>query len=155
MSIISLLRCTGVRRGELIALEWSDTDFDDDAIGLRNETVKLRQGTRRRFRRSPPVKPCGRIAAASDDREWTVAATSRRGTDRVWVSRNGVLTPTGVSQVLRRRSKARRRDPAARTPFRRCLAVRWLRGGGSETHLSAGGMWPSSLWRRRWLNHST
>ncbi len=43
-AIISLLRCTGMRRGELIALSWADIDFSDNTVHLRNETVKNGRG---------------------------------------------------------------------------------------------------------------
>lgn len=40
MAIISLLRATGIRRGELIAMEWLDIDFGENTITLRTDTVR-------------------------------------------------------------------------------------------------------------------
>jgi integrase len=39
-ALICLLRATGMRRGELIALRWSDVDFGTNTVHLRAETTK-------------------------------------------------------------------------------------------------------------------
>ncbi len=55
---------TGMRRGELIALEWSDIDFDHDVITLRNETTKGGEpGSWPSIEQ--PVSPCGSTAVVS------------------------------------------------------------------------------------------
>jgi integrase len=39
-AIICLLRCTGMRRGELSLLRWPDIDFATNTITLRHDTTK-------------------------------------------------------------------------------------------------------------------
>ena len=61
-----------------------------------------------------------------------------------------MLTPTGVSQVLWRRSKLAGVTLPSHA-FRRSLAVRWLRGGGSETHLMETVGWSSPAMIKRYV----
>ena len=67
-----------MRRGELIALTWSDIDFADNTVPLRNETTKSGKGRVVAFDVATRVA-LRTIAVASVSVSWTVAMTSRRG----------------------------------------------------------------------------
>jgi len=56
---------TGVRRGELFGLKWSDIDYQNRVIHIGNRTI-VRGGTKVNF-----IKECGKTASATRDFEMT------------------------------------------------------------------------------------
>ena len=124
-AVICMLRCAGMRRGELIALTWDDIDFTENTVQLRNETVKNGRGrlvafdvaTRRALKVYRRRIDEHEVANMRDLTSWAEG--------RVWVSRQGFFTGSGFTQMLERRSAAAGVYVTAHS-FRRSLAMRWL-----------------------------
>lgn len=139
-AIICLLRCTGMRRGELIALRWDDIDFGEGTVQLRNETVKSGKGrtvafdvaTRRALKLYLRRIDERELRARRDYTSWTEG--------RVWISTHGLLTGGGLGQILQRRSQLAGVDIPAHS-FRRSLAMRWLQDDKPEALLMKVAGW--------------
>jgi len=93
-AVISLLRCTGMRRGELIQLTWDDIDFREATVHLRNETVKGGKGRTVAFdvatRKALKV-----YRRRIDSHELSNARDLTSWTQRVWVSRQASSRAAG------------------------------------------------------------
>ena len=149
-AIISMLRCTGMRRGELIALTWADINFSDSTVVLRNETVKNGRGRTVAFDRATR-RALKVYRRRIDERELHRCRDLTSWHNQLWVSKNGLMTASAVSQMLQRRSALAGVKVPAHS-FRRSLAVRWLRAGGSEAHLMTTAGWSNSSMVRRYTS---
>ena len=98
-AIISLLRCTGMRRGELIALEWSDIDFGDNSVHLRHQTTKSGKGRVVAFD-TATRRALHTYRRRVDQRELDRGRDLTSWHSRLWVSKNGILSLTGVISTL-------------------------------------------------------
>jgi integrase len=140
-AIISLLRCTGMRRGELVQLTWKEVDFGTNSIELRPQTTKsgrsrivgFDQATRKALRLYSRRLDQHELDNQKDLTSWT---------GRLWMSDRGELTANGITQMLKRRSKRAGVTVTAHS-FRRSLAMRWLRSGNSEALLMRVVDWKS------------
>ena len=128
-AIIAVLWGTGMRRGELVVIDLEHLDLDAGTLQIR----KTKNGTPRRV-------PLDVDTLALLDR-WL----RRRGYDAgplFPAERGGRLTPNGVGQMIQRRCELAGVDVSAHQ-FRRALATRWLRHGGTETGLRSIAGWKS------------
>ena len=94
--MIELLMFTGLRRGELLGLEWSDIDFDNKIINVRRNSLYLPEmgvfedetktaGSQRAFKISDAV-----IDLLKEQRTWQ--ATKRLKLGDKWINSNRLFT---------------------------------------------------------------
>ena len=112
--MIELLMFTGLRRGELLGLEWSDIDFDNKVIQVRRNSLYLPNkgtfedetktaGSERAFKVSQDV-----INLIKEQRAYQAAQRLKCGdqwqnSDRLFTSWNGApLNPTYLTSKFRR-----------------------------------------------------
>ena len=131
-AIVRLLLDTGMRRGELAGLRLDDIDL--------NESVAIVMGKGRR----PRACPFGSKTAQAIDR-YLRARASHPGTrhPELWLGTRGVLTDSGVLQVLRRRGATAGLPKLHPHQFRHTYAHMWLADGGTEGDLMRLAGWKS------------
>jgi integrase/recombinase XerD len=135
-AIISLLWATGLRRGELAALDVSDVDLD-------SMTLVVRKSKTGRSRRVPfDARSAQHLSRYLAKR--SLSAAAERAPEALWVGRgaDGRLSGDGVRQVIERCRKAAGVDVSVHA-FRRGLAAHALAGGMSQTSLMAIAGWTS------------
>ena len=121
-ALIHVLADTGVRRGELVGMRWSDLDLAEATITLRSETTK---GSK------------SRVVAIGSDTIRALRLYLRRldllsHDDPMWIGRRGPLASNGVGQMITKR--ARRAGVNLTTHSLQAgigdalAAPRWLRG---------------------------
>jgi site-specific recombinase XerD len=132
-AIIRLFLVSGIRVSELIGIKLADLDFTTDTVRVL--------GKGRRFRDVPFGDVAGdcirRYQRAR--RSHPVALVS----ERLWLSRKGELTPSGVQQMLERRCQRAGIGKIHPHVFRHTFAHRWRLNGGSEGDLMRLGGWRS------------
>jgi integrase len=131
-ALIHVLADTGVRRDELVGMRWSDLDLAGATITLRSETTKVSKS---------------RVVAIGSDTIRALRLYLRRldllsHDDPMWIGRRGPLASNGVGQLITKRARRADVNLTAHS-FRRGLATRWLRQGGSEVHLMRLAGWTS------------
>jgi site-specific recombinase XerD len=131
-AIIRLLLDTGMRLSELAGLKITDIDLDSD--------VAIVMGKGRRPRACPFGDKTGQ-ALERYLRERTKHALARR--EELWLGARGVMTGSGVSQMLRRRAKEAGLTHVHPHMFRHTFAHRWLAEGGQEQDLMRLAGWRS------------
>jgi integrase len=147
-ALISLLRCTGLRRSEVIGLRWDDVDFAANVIHLPPETTKNGRARAVAFDASTR-RALRRYRRSVDRRELSRGRDLSSWHNQVWVSKSGLFTASGLTQMLDRRS----RQAGVTLPshaFRRSIAVRWLRSGHPESLLMNVTGWSSPSMVRRY-----
>jgi site-specific recombinase XerD len=139
-AILRLLIDTGVRLAELTGLALADVDLDE---GLAVVTGK---GRRRR------AVPLGAKATAALDRYLRIrAAHPHHRTSALWLGQKGVMTATGMRQVVQRRAREAGLEQRVWPHlFRHTGAHQWLAAGGSEGDLMSLYGWRSSAMLRRY-----
>ena len=132
-AIIRLLVDTGMRRGELLGISTDDLDLD------QNVAFVMGKGRRQR------VCPFGaKTATAAGPRLCAHALAIRMPrVSRLWITRLGPMGASGVSIMLRRRSKEAGIQPVHAHQLRHTFAHMWLREGGQETDLMRLAGWRS------------
>lgn len=112
--MIELLMFTGLRRGELLGLEWSDIDFDNKIINVRRNSLYLPEmgifedetktaGSQRAFKISDAV-----IDLLKEQRTWQATQRLKLGdkwvnSDRLFTAWNGEpLNPSTLTSKFRR-----------------------------------------------------
>ncbi|MEK6720655.1 MAG: tyrosine-type recombinase/integrase [Chloroflexota bacterium] len=131
-AIVRLLLDTGMRRAELAGLKVDDVDLD--------QQVAIVMGKGRR----PRACPFGSKTAQALDR-YVRLRLAHPFADRpeLWLARKGVLTDSGVLQVLRRRGAAVGLPKLHPHQFRHTYAHLWLADGGNEGDLMRLAGWKS------------
>jgi site-specific recombinase XerD len=131
-AIIRLLLDTGMRRAELAGLERDDIDMD--------QQVAIVMGKGRR----PRACPFGNKTAQALDRylRLRLAHPHAKRTE-LWLAPRGVLTDSGVLQVLRRRGATAGLPKLHPHQFRHTYAHLWLADGGNEGDLMRLAGWKS------------
>jgi integrase/recombinase XerD len=130
-AMVMLLRDTGLRAGELLALDIADVDL----VGC---IAVVRRGKGGRSRRSK----FSATTAAAIDRYLRSELNPSSGP--LWRGRDGRLTYTGLTNALRRRATAAGVKGFHVHRLRHSAAVRWLRAGGTE-----GGLMSQAGWKDR------
>ena len=91
-ALVRMLLDTGMRRGEIAGLRLADVDLEEGVA------IVLGKGRR------PRACPFGSRTAQAVDRYLRARAShSQAGREELWLGARGVLTDSGVLQVLRRR----------------------------------------------------
>ena len=127
-AMVMLLRDTGLRASELLALDVTDVD-------LVACIASVRRGKGGRSRRS---KFSATTAAAIDR---YLRAELNPASGPLWRGRDGRLTYTGLTNALRQRATAAGVKGFHAHRLRHSAAVRWLAAGGTEGGLMAQAGW--------------
>jgi site-specific recombinase XerD len=139
LAIIRLLLDTGMRRGELTGLKVSDVDLQDATA------LVLGKGRR------PRVIPFGRKSAQALDRYLRVRSLHRQSTaEALWLGRAGVMTDSGIYQVVRDRGEKAGLPGLFTHQFRHTFAHLWQVNGGNESDLMRLAGWRSPQMLRRY-----
>jgi integrase len=131
-ALIRLMLETGIRAGEVVALDVADLDLDVNRI-----TVRRGKGGNLR---TIPVGPStiAAIRAYLPERDRHPAADG----PRLWLGERGAsFGYDGLNQALRRRAQHAGIDGFHLHRLRHTAAHRWLAAGGSETGLMAMAGW--------------
>lgn len=138
-ALLRLLIDTGVRRGEIVGLRWQPGTPDENDIDLDQRVFRVRgKGGRWRMVRF------GRKAALDLDRYLVARAAHPAAQDpALWLGRRGILTASGLLQIIRRRGREAGNEHVFTHLFRHSFADRWLRSGGSESDLMVLAGWRS------------
>lgn len=124
-AIIRLLVDTGMRAGELCGLKVEDID--------QSQSVAFVSGKGGRGRACPyGVKTAEALRRYAKMRRRHQAAAL---TDKLWLGKKGVLTDSGVRQMLERRCLDAGLSAVHPHQFRHTFAHRWLAAGGQENDL--------------------
>lgn len=133
-AIIIVLMDAGLRASELIGLDLSDVDLDNGIL------LVLGKGRRKR------QVPIGRKALAALDRYLRARAKSDDAhKPKLWLSKKGILTDSGLRQLIERKCKQAGIAHLHPHQFRHSFADSWLREGGQEGDL----MMKITGWRSR------
>jgi site-specific recombinase XerD len=131
-AIIRLFVDTGIRLGELAGLKLEDVDLD---LGV---AVVLGKG--RRFR----SVPFGHSTTKALDRYLRARRTHPHASEPwLWLGLKGRLSPSGIEQVVARRSRAASLGRINPHAFRHSFAHAWLAAGGNEGDLQRLAGWSS------------
>jgi site-specific recombinase XerD len=131
-AVILLLVDTGMRRAECAGMTLDDVDLDQRIVWV------LGKGRR------PRALPIGRKTAQALDRYLRVRDEHRLGhLPRLWVGRNGPMTPSGVYQVVHDRARAAGLPAIHPHQLRHAFATSWLAEGGNENELMLVAGWKS------------
>lgn len=132
-AILMLFLDTGLRASEVTNLLVSDIDLDEGTILVRID--KARRGR---------VVPLGRRCVLALDRYLRQRAKHPQAhSDRLWLGHKGVMTQSGISQMLTRKCRQAGVDHLHLHQFRRYFAHEWLESGGSEGDLMSIAGWKS------------
>jgi len=123
-AVIWMLWDTGMRRAELAGLTMDDVD-------LPNRMVRVQgKGNRQR------VCPLGRRAAQALDRYVRIRDRHPHGTaNRLWIGRNGPMTPNGINQIVIQRARRAGLVNVHPHRLRHTFAHQWLSNQGGESDL--------------------
>lgn len=130
-AIFRLLIDTGMRRGELAALNVTDVDLDAQVVLIqRSKTGRGR------------LVPIGTKTAAAIDRYLRVRQKHRHAVrHQLWLGLHGPLTGEGVRQMLMVRCTDAGVPHLHPHQFRHTAAHRWLLAGGQEQDLARIAGW--------------
>ena len=131
-AIIRLLLDTGMRLAEVANLLLDDVDLDNDVV------IVLGKGRR------PRACPFGNKTGQALERylrERAKHSLACRG--ELWLGARGVMTGSGIAQMLRRRAKQAGLEHLHPQMFRHTFAHRWLAEGGQEQDLMRLAGWRS------------
>lgn len=139
-AIVRLLADTGIRRGELLGLRVDDVDLDERVVSV------LGKGRR------PRVVPFGaKTAKALDRYDIERGRHPQANLEDFWLSRRGILTPSGLNIMIRRRGRdAGIGDTLHPHQFRHTFAHEWLAQGGREGDLTRLAGWRSPAMLNRY-----
>ena len=141
-ALISLLWCSGIRRRECAELLVSDVDLALGQVLVReakngqSRTAFVSREAQKRIRRYLRAREAAGLKS-----------------DRLWIGKRGPATVSLITCMLRKRSATAGIAVTAHQ-FRRGVADRWLREGGSETLLRANQGWRSPTMVGRYVRRS-
>jgi site-specific recombinase XerD len=132
-AILRVLIDCGVRLAEISGLDVTDVDFEQ---GVLNVLGKGRRGR---------AAPFGAKTADALRRYLRARAKHPKagGTEALWLSRQGAMTSSGLSQMLERRGDQAGVKGVHPHRFRHSFANSWLASGGQETDLMRLAGWRS------------
>lgn len=138
-AILLLLFDTGIRRGELIGMQVDDLELRDQVAYVTGK------GGHRRV-----VRFGTRTAVAIDRYLRLRRAHPHADSPALWVGQDGVLTASGLAQLIARRCKAAGLERLHPHQFRHTFAHEWLASGGQEGDLMRLAGWRSPQMLRRY-----
>ncbi|MGD0795959.1 MAG: tyrosine-type recombinase/integrase [Dehalococcoidales bacterium] len=131
-TIIRLLIDSGLRRSELANLKVEDVDLDNQTVTVLGKGGRSRQ------------VPFGRKATRDLDRYIRIRALHKDAArPELWLGHAGLMTPSGVYQVVRDRAKQAGVEHAYTHLFRHTFAHMWLSSEGTEGDLMRLAGWRS------------
>ena len=131
-SIIMVLMDVGLRASELIGLMVDDVDLDNGVL------LVLGKGRRKR------QVPIGKKTISALDKYLRMRAKSDDAhKPELWLSKKGVLTDSGLRQLISRKCKQASISHLHPHQFRHFFADSWLREGGQEGDLMKITGWKS------------
>lgn len=139
-AILRLWLDTGIRLGEMAGLTLADIDLDRLNVvyvtgkGDRGRSVPIGDKTVEALSRYLRVR---RSHAAADS-------------PALWLGRNGPMTPSGLTQLLKRRGSEAGIEGLHPHRFRHTFAHQWLSAGGQEGDLQLLAGWKSESMVRRY-----
>lgn len=132
-AILMVFLDTGLRASEVTNLLVSDLDLDEGTILVRID--KARRGR---------VAPVGRRTVSALDRYLRQREKHAEAhLDRLWLGKKGVLSQSGISQMITRRCRQAGIGHIHCHQLRRYFANSWLASGGSEGDLMSVCGWKS------------
>jgi site-specific recombinase XerD len=132
-AILRVLIETGVRLGEISGLSVEHVDWSADVLQVVGKG------------RRPRAAPFGAKTADALRRYLRARAKhpKAKGTDALWLGRQGRMTPSGLAQMLERRGIEAGVPDVHPHRFRHSFANDWLASGGQETDLMRLAGWRS------------
>lgn len=140
MALLRLFMATGLRLSELADLGLADVD-----LARRIVYVRHGKGDKARFVRFDPA-----TATALDRYRRSRGRHRHAGLDRLWLSRLGRLTASGIPILINRRATQAGIGHVHAHMLRHTFAHRFLEGGGAEGDLQRLGGWESAEVMRRY-----
>jgi site-specific recombinase XerC len=122
-AILRLFIDSGCRLAELSGLRVDDLDFDADVAQVLGKN------------RRPRAIPFGNNTAAALERYLRARRRRTDGGGALWLGLKGTMTPSGIRQMVRRRSIQAGLEPIHPHQLRHTLAHQWLASGGNEQDL--------------------
>jgi site-specific recombinase XerD len=147
-ALIRLLFDTGARRHEIAALRWHPTDPADRDVDLRRETIRvLGKGAKEN------LLPVGnRTMLALEDYLRVRRKHAHAELPYLWLGKRGVLTDSGIAQMLRDRGARVGLPDLHAHDFRHAATHHELAGGLSESDVMAKRGWESTAMLRRYAS---
>jgi site-specific recombinase XerD len=134
---------TGLRLSEMIGLRVQDVDVTNRVAHV---TGKGNKGRAVRFG--------DKTAAAINRYQRERTRHPERSSPAWWLGKKGAMTPSGVAQMLRRRSRQAGIAPIHPHQFRHSFAAAWLESGGLEGDLMHLGGWENREMLSRYGRHT-
>lgn len=137
-AILRLLMDTGMRLGELAALQLDDVDLEQRTAHIKGKTGyrSVRFGTK---------------TARALDRYLTQRSRHyARDSKALWLARAGTMTDSGIGQMVRDRARAAGISRLHAHALRHRFANKWLAEGGNEIDLQWLAGWRSGAMVRRY-----
>jgi site-specific recombinase XerD len=132
LAMVRVLIDTGMRLGELTGLCVDDVDLDTGTLVITGK------GSRKNL-----VAVGFRCVEALDRYQRARRKHPRATEPGLWLGPKGTLTPSGVSQAIKRRGRAAGLGDIHVHQFRHTFAHRWMAAGGPEHELMAVAGWQS------------
>lgn len=139
LAICRFLYDSGLRLEEITNLSVADLDFE---LGVADVMGK---GSR------PRSVPFGRKTAQALDRYWRARARHAHShADGLWLGKRGVMTSSGMYQIVRKRARQAGLGPIHPHQLRHTFAHQWLSSGGNEGDLMRLAGWRSRAMLNRY-----
>ena len=145
-ALLRVLRDTGMRRGECVALTLGDVDLDERTVTIRPSTSKTRTG------RTVPIAKdtTAFLRAYLRARTAYKARTGREDDGRLWWAQKGSLTPTGLLQAVWRRCDKAAVARVSVHAWRHRMAARAIQQGLPGPLIESIAGWQSSAMLSRY-----